>query len=131
MCVVKLDMSKAYDKMGWNFLKAILLKMNFPHIFINMVLQCISTVTYTLLLNGHKVNSFAAQRGVRQGDPLSPYLFILGANVLSAMLHKAEKDHLLQGICFARRGPKINHLMYDDDVVLFFQSFTASLLLCH
>ncbi|KAF7841397.1 putative non-LTR retroelement reverse transcriptase [Senna tora] len=65
---------------------------------------------------------FQPQSGIRQGDPLSPYMFLLCSNILSCMLHKEEQDKKLQGIQFGRRGPRISHLMYADDTVLFFKA---------
>lgn len=111
--------------------------MNFPAHWRQLMMQCVTTVRYTLLLNGQKVQSFVPHRGLRQGDPLSPYLLLLCANVLSCMLLHSESKGDIQGIKFAHRGPSIFHLMYVDDTILFFkatdQSFGAinSLLSCY
>ncbi|KAF7815290.1 uncharacterized protein G2W53_029259 [Senna tora] len=120
-CAFKLDIHKAYDKFSWNFLEAVLRCMEFLERFINIIMQCVHTVSYTLLLNAQIVGSFVPKRGLQQGDPLSRYLFLLCANVLSYALLKLEAAKKIVGIKFARRGPMISHLMYADDTILFFK----------
>lgn len=117
----KLDLAKAYDRLAWPFIRQVLLKMHFLSMFIDIIMECISSVSYSLLLNEHCVDSFRPSRGLRQGDPLSPYIFNIAMNALSAALHLAEFNGELEGIQFARRGPKVTHLMYADDIVLFFK----------
>ncbi|KAF7835780.1 ribonuclease H [Senna tora] len=121
-CAFKLDIHKAYDKLSWDFLHAVMIRMAFPHKIIQVIMQCVTTVSYSLMLNGQQAGNFQPQRGIRQGDPLSPYLFLLCSNILSCMLHKEELMNKLQGIQFGRRGPRISHLMYADDTILFFKA---------
>ncbi|KAF7841821.1 reverse transcriptase [Senna tora] len=121
-CAFKIDIHKAYDKLSWNFLEAVLLQMHFPRQIIQIIMQCVRTVSYSLLLNGQLAGSFFLQRGIQQGDPMCSYLFLLCANVLSCSLLKSEQQKQLTGIKFARRGPAISHLMYADDTILFFRA---------
>ena len=86
---LKIDMSKAYNRVDWKFLKAVLVAMNFSPRWIGWVMECVSTVQYTLLVNGSMTQTFNPSKGLRQGDPMSPYLFLMCANVLSLSLLKA------------------------------------------
>ena len=116
---LKLDMSKAYDRVKWDFLKAIMRKMGFLEQWIQLIMKCVRTVTYSVLINRQPYGHIPPSRGIRQGDPLSPYLFLLCAEGLSHLLHKAKQERHITGLAIARGGPKINHLFFVDDSVLF------------
>jgi hypothetical protein len=116
---LKLDMSKAYDRVEWDFLEAIMRKIGFSEQWVQLVMKCVRTVTYAVLINGQPHGRILPSRGIRQGDPLSPYLFILCAEGLSHLLCKAEQERHITGAAIARKGPKINHLFFADDSVLF------------
>lgn len=95
-------MTKAYDRIDWEFLIAVLNSMGFPRKWQSLVLNCVSSVSFSVLLNGSPCQSFIPQRGLRQGDPLSPYLFIICAEVFSGLLIKAQEEKVLHGIEIAR-----------------------------
>ncbi|XP_021774657.1 uncharacterized protein LOC110738567 [Chenopodium quinoa] len=118
---LKLDMNKAYDRVEWDFLSQVLQVFGFPPYWVHLIMQCVSTVSYQVLVNGSPTEGFRPQRGLCQRDPLSSYLFVLCMEVLSAMLRKAESEGLFQGIKIARRALVISHLFFADDSLLFFQ----------
>lgn len=116
---LKLDMSKAYDRMEWEFLKAILRKMGFSQWWVHLVLQCVSTVSYNIVHGEHNMGPINPSRGIRQGDPLSPYLFIICAEGLSSVIKEFESKKWIKGVSICRRAPVISHMLFADDSYLF------------
>ncbi|WZY87924.1 hypothetical protein YC2023_044659 [Brassica napus] len=123
---VKTDMSKAYDRIEWSFLEAVLSKLGFALQWIGWVMTCVKTVSYSFLINGSPQGSVTPSRGIRQGDPLSPYLFILCTEVLSALCNKAQEKGTLPGIRVSRGSPPVNHLLFADDTMFFCKSNASS-----
>ncbi|XP_010462868.1 PREDICTED: uncharacterized protein LOC109125019 [Camelina sativa] len=115
----KTDMSKAYDRVEWAFLEAVMVKLGFDRNWISWIMWCVSSVSYQVLLNGQPRGFIKPQRGLRQGDPLSPYLFILCTEVLIANIKKAEREKKVTGITIARDSPTISHLLFADDSLFF------------
>ena len=115
----KLDFYKAYDRQEWNFIITVLKALGFDQKVTNMIFQCISTVSFTLLLSGRS-SSFSPSRGIRQGDPLSPYLFILCSEVLSQLIYREVDRGNIKSIKVASGAPGISNLLYADDVLLFY-----------
>jgi hypothetical protein len=114
LMAVHLDMEKAFDKMEWHFLLAILQKLGFHPRWIHWIRLCISTSSFSVLLNGSPFGLFSPSRGLRQGDPLSPFLFIIGSEVISRLLHSS-----LRGFKIARACPPLSHLLFAGDLVIF------------
>ena len=116
---VKTDITKAYDRLERRFLEKTMMYMGFDAKWISWIMNCISTVSYSVIINGTPEGCITPQRGIRQGDPLSPYLFILCAEVLSHMMNKAMENRTLMGIKIAVRAPLVNHLLFADDSLFF------------
>jgi hypothetical protein len=116
---IKTDMAKAYDRLEWDFIYETLKAMNFPQNLTNTIMKCVKTVTFSILINGKPTNIFFPERGLRQGDPLSPYLFIICADVLSAAISKAQENKLIHGVKIAPRAPEITHLFFADNSLMF------------
>jgi hypothetical protein len=92
LMALKLDMEKAFDSMEWEFLLRILSQLGFHPTWINWIKQCISTSSFSILLDGAPFGNFVPSRGLRQGDPLSPFLFILGSEMLSRLLLEGRTE---------------------------------------
>ena len=91
--MVKLNMSKAYDRVEWGCLEKIMFKMGFHVKWIAIMIRCVSSVFYSIKINGRPRSHITLTRGLRQGDPLSLYLFLICAESLSTLLKKSEKAY--------------------------------------
>nr|XP_009783905.1 PREDICTED: uncharacterized protein LOC104232411 [Nicotiana sylvestris] len=127
--VIKLDMTKAYDRLSWLFLTKILRKMGFPEAFIGLIFDLIGNNWYFVLINGQPNGFFKSSRRVKQGDPLSPTLFILTAEALSRGLNSLHTNLYFCGFGMPKWSPKINHLSYANDTIIFCSSDETSLRL--
>ncbi|KAG7534390.1 Ribonuclease H-like superfamily [Arabidopsis thaliana x Arabidopsis arenosa] len=116
---IKTDMSKAYDRVEWSFLRALMLKMGFAQRWVDWIIFCISSVSYKVLLNGSPRGFIRPSRGIRQGDPISPFLFILCTEALVAKLKDAELHGRIQGLQISRASPSTSHLLFADDSLFF------------
>ncbi|KAL8104841.1 hypothetical protein AgCh_028856 [Apium graveolens] len=121
---LKLDVSKAYDRLEWCYIEGMLLKFGVNHTWIQRLMTCVRTVKYSFANNGKVFGDVRPHRGIRQGDPISTYIYIyiLCAEGLSAMLRRTEEEGHIHGISIARGAPKISHLLFTDDCYLFFNA---------
>lgn len=85
----KNDLSKAYDRLSWDFIESVLVETQLPNDLVKLIMHCITSTSFQISFNGELTNSFKAQRGIRQGDPLSPYIFVLCMEKLSHLIHSA------------------------------------------
>ncbi|KAL6331818.1 hypothetical protein AAG906_020162 [Vitis piasezkii] len=118
----KLDLEKAYDHINWNFLLFVLQSMGFGEKWTGWISWCISTATFSVLINGTPEGYFNSSRGLRQGDPLSPYLFVIGMEALSRLIHRAVGGGFLSGCRVNGRGGDgalVSHLLFADDTLVF------------
>ena len=123
---VKTDMSNAYDRLEWNFIEAVMRRLGFHDSLCGWIMRLISSVTYSILFNGEAQGLICPSRGIRQGDPLSPYIFILCSEVLSGLCTKAQSIGSLAGVLVARASQKINHLFFADDTMFFTKTTPTS-----
>lgn len=116
--VLKIDLSKAYDRISWLYLRMLLTHLGFNYSFTSWIMGCITNVSFAVLINGSTSSFFSSQRGLRQGCPLSPLLFLLVAEGLSQLIHKARRDGKVKGIEVAI-NLFITHLLFVDDILIF------------
>lgn len=122
---LKLDISKAYDRVNWSYLKARMQAMGFCQKWIQWIMLCVCTVSYEFCFNGVSVGPVCPSRGLRQGDPLSPYLFLFCVEGLSNALDKAACEGRIRGSQVSPTAPTLTHLLFADDSFLFFQANTV------
>jgi hypothetical protein len=117
----KLDLEKAYDHVNWEFLLFILQRCGFGEKWRNWIAFCISTVRYSVLINGEPLGFFSSSRGIRQGDPLSPFLFVIVMEAPSRMMEAIEASGLVAGFSVGSRnnpGLSVSHLLFADDTLI-------------
>ena len=117
--VVKIDLEKAYDRLEWSFIKMVLDHFGFPPNIVNLIMSCVTSTSIAILFNGNKLDSFHPSRGIRQGDPISPYLFLLCMEFLGAYISALHEEKRWDKIKASRNGPSFSHIFYADDLMLF------------
>lgn len=115
---LKLDISKAYDKVEWSFFRHTMKRLDFSNKWINLVMDYITTSSFSVIINKATKGLIRSQRGLRQGCPLSPYLFLIYAEVFSNMLMQAEEKRLIHGLKFDRNLTD-SHLLFTSDSLTF------------
>ncbi|KAI0496442.1 hypothetical protein KFK09_022759 [Dendrobium nobile] len=115
LLAIKLDMEQAYDSMGWDSLRQVLIRLKFPPKFMELLLHCVLNPKFCILINGKKTDLIDGKCGFRQGCPLSPFLFILCSQILSDALC----SRISKGISVSRLAPKVSHLLFADDLLIF------------
>ncbi|XP_010431573.1 PREDICTED: uncharacterized protein LOC104715904 [Camelina sativa] len=124
--MLKVDLKKAFDSVIWEFIINTLKAMEFPAHFISLIKQCISTASFSICINGELCGHFTGSKGLRQGDSISPYLFVLVMEVFSQMLRKAYNNSLI-GAHANTSNPQVTHLAFADDIMVFFDGKLNSL----
>ncbi|KAL3614590.1 hypothetical protein CASFOL_041676 [Castilleja foliolosa] len=125
--IMKIDMSKAYDRLEWRFLLTTMRKMGFCEIFTDIIYRNISGINYTFSANGQCHGMFQSSRGVRQGDPLSPLLFVIAQQALTHNLNKLMDQGALVPFNMGQKIDPISHLLYADDMIIFINGKTDNI----
>ena len=115
--IFKVDFEKAYDSINWKFLFRMLELMAFPSKWIDWIKGCLISGKGSILVNGSPTNEFRFKIGLRQGDPISPFLFIIALEVVDMFIRRAVDLGMFQGIKIGNDGPMLSHLCYADDVL--------------
>ena len=116
---IKIDLEKAYDKIEWSFVREMLVRANFPTDLRDIIMSCVSTVSTSILFNGETLDPIYPSRGIRQRDPLSPYLFILCMDFLGQLIEEKCNAKLWHPVKASQSGPAFSHLFFADDLLPF------------
>ena len=119
---LKLDMSKAYDCVEWVCLGKIMEKLGFNLSWRRLIMRCVTTISYSFKINGKVYGSIQPTKGIHQGDPLSPYLYLMVVEGLSSLIKKSVEDGTLEEVAVCRGGPKLSHLFFADDSLIFYKA---------
>ncbi|XP_057249344.1 uncharacterized protein LOC130590806 [Beta vulgaris subsp. vulgaris] len=127
-CTMKVDLRKAYDSIDWEFIKEMLLGLKFPKKFVNWVMLCMTTPSYSLSINGQLCGFFQGKRGVRQGDRISPLLFVIAMEYISRLMKKMQKKNQFE-FHYRCSDLKLSHLIFADDLMRFCKGVPQSAIM--
>ena len=116
---LKLDMSKAYDRVEWKYLELVMKRMGLANSWVALMMECISSVSYSILINSEPSSIIHPAKGIRQGDPLSPYLFLFIMEGLHSLIQHAAASGQIRGVSICKKGPWLTHLFFTDDSLFF------------
>ncbi|KAL0555833.1 hypothetical protein IC582_004334 [Cucumis melo] len=122
--VIKLDIEKAFDKLNWRFIDFMLMKKGYPIKWRRWIKACISSVQYSIIINGRPRGKIQPSRGIRQGDPISPFIFVLAMDYISRLLNSVGEN--IKGVKM-NDNLNLTHLLFADDILLFVEDDEHSL----
>ncbi|GJZ00427.1 RNA-directed DNA polymerase, eukaryota, reverse transcriptase zinc-binding domain protein, partial [Tanacetum coccineum] len=118
LLIFKVDFEKAFDSISWNYLIHILDRFGFGNKWCSWIKACLNSSRASILINGSPTSEFSIKRGLRQGDPLSPFLFILVMEGLHNAFEEAVGNGMITGVNINNSTIKFSHLFYADDVII-------------
>ena len=124
--IIKIDLEKAYDRLEWSFVRILLNNIGFCQETIKLIMSYISSTSTSILFNGSKMEEFKPSRGIRQGDPISPYIFILCMEFLGALINMKCTDRQWDKVKALKNGPGFSHMFFADDLLLFAKANTQN-----
>ncbi|XP_061371831.1 uncharacterized protein LOC133314370 [Gastrolobium bilobum] len=116
---IKLDLDKAYDRLDWQFIHNTMVDIGLPRNLIHLIDECVQTPSMNLIWNGSTTRSFKPKHGLMQGDPISPYLFVMCVERLAHLIQAAIQVKAWKPIILSKKGPPVFHLLFADDIFLF------------
>ncbi|XP_022019330.1 uncharacterized protein LOC110919364 [Helianthus annuus] len=116
--ILKIDFDKAYDNVSWKFVVSMLHQMGFHNKWCSWIMGVLKSANSSVLVNGSPTYTFRCEKGMRQGDPLSPFLFLVVMEALSCMINNAKEAEVIRGIPTPCNGSNISHLLYADDAIV-------------
>lgn len=116
--LLKLDISKAFDKISWDYMRAMLIAFGFDQSWVTWIMNLTSSSFFSILVNGVPSRTFSPSRGIREGDPLSPFLFIIMVEGLGRSIRAAIEGNLLMGLPLHGISPPVSHSQFMDDSLL-------------
>ena len=125
---LKLDMSKAYDRIEWIYLEFLMKWIGFDDRWVALVMEWITTISYSILINGEPSQVIQPSGGIRQGDLLSHYLFLLCTEGLHSLMCQASEFGQIWGVSICKKGPRLTYLFFANNSLVFYKS---SLFECH
>jgi hypothetical protein len=117
-CLFKVDFEKAYDSVSWGFLYYMLGRMGFSDRWIRWVKCCVESGSVSVLVNGSPTNEFSMERGLRQGDPIAPFLFLIIAEGLGGLMREACSKKVFSGYKVGKSDEVVSHIQFADDTLL-------------
>ena len=114
--ILKIDLEKAYDWLEWSFVRSMLLRLGFHSDIVDLILSCISSTSASLLFNGSQIGEIFPSHGLRQGDPISPYIFILCMEFLNTLINLKCKEGSRKKIKASRSGLGFSHIFFANDL---------------
>lgn len=118
MLLFKVDFEKAFDSVSWRYLDFMLCNLGFGPIWRSWIKACLESSRSSILINGSPTSEFNVRRGLRQGDPLSPFLFIIIMEGLHLALSESFENGLIHGINIGTSDLNLSHLFFVDDVII-------------